>query len=303
VLVVLDAADPAYAARVRSSLLPLYDYLPTDRSGLAWQAPALQAYLALDDAVRHELTARVGELTERVGELTERVAAMRVTYADRVGDEAASVAVRCAATARHGDAFHAAMTAGRERTYRGANVRDLAMAENVEWILGREERIVVAAANGHVQRWPFRVPPFVPEPMTVLGEHLAAALGERMVVIGSTYGGGTMWLHRSVPGAAPGHTEAFIEDIGPFDDTRALDVLLAGTGVPLGLLDLRRVPVAGPVAERFAALEGVMNGPHLQPLDPRAAFDAVVHVDRVTPWHTVLDVGRASRGASGQRPD
>jgi erythromycin esterase len=43
----MDDIDPDYAAAVRQRLLPLFDYLPTDRTGLAWPAPAIQAYLAL----------------------------------------------------------------------------------------------------------------------------------------------------------------------------------------------------------------------------------------------------------------
>jgi hypothetical protein len=32
-----------------------------------------------------------------------------------------------------------------------------------------------------------------------------------------------------------------------------------------------------------------MTGAQPTPVDPRTAFDAVIHVDRVTPWHTFLD--------------
>jgi erythromycin esterase len=276
----LDGVDPAYAAAVRSNLLPLFDYLPTDRSGLAWAAPAIQAYLALDPAHRYELTARIGELAERLR-------AMRVVYGKRDRD-AAEVAVRCAATGRHTDAFLAAMAAGPERTYSGANIRDAAMAENIEWILRREERIVVGAANGHIQRWPFQVPPFVPDPLSTAGEHLAATLGDELVVIGTTSRGGEVWLHRAVPDAAPGHTETFVEEIGPFAEPDCLDVLMSETEMPLCLVDLRAVPARGPVAERFAATTSIMTGPHPQPVSPVAAFDAVVHVDRLTPWHTLI---------------
>ena len=48
------------------------------------------------------------------------------------------------------------------------------MAENLEWILRRHERVVVIAANGHLQRQPWSAPPIVPNELTMLGEHLAA---------------------------------------------------------------------------------------------------------------------------------
>src|SRR5207248_3056608 len=83
----LDDADPAYAAAARARLLPLFDYLPADRTGLAWAAPALQAYLALGAAHRHELTARIGELAERLQ-------ALRVPYST-VDAERADIALQC----------------------------------------------------------------------------------------------------------------------------------------------------------------------------------------------------------------
>ncbi|MFL6124051.1 erythromycin esterase family protein, partial [Actinophytocola sp.] len=277
-LAFLDDADPAYAASVRTGLLPLLDYLPGDRTGLAWAAPALHAYLALDAGVRNELTVRVGELAERLR-------AQRVVYSTATSPERFEPAYRCAVTARHADAFLQAMASAPARTYAGANIRDAAMAENVEWILGREERIVVAAANGHVQRWPFSAPPVMPVGMTTLGEHLAASLGERMVVIGSAFGGGTLYLHRPIPDGPPGHTEVFTQDVAA-PAPESLDALLATAGLPRYLLDLREVPATGPVADAFAAPTTVMTGLQPTPVDPMTAFDAVVYVDRVSPWHT-----------------
>jgi len=279
-LTFLDDADRDYAESLRRELAPLFDYLPADRTGLAWAAPALGAYLALDPRVRNELTARIGALAERMQ-------AQRVVYSAATGRERYETALRCAATARHTDAFLQAMAAAPHRTYAGANIRDAAMAENVEWILGREERIVVTAANGHVQRWPFSIPLLMPAGMTALGEHLAASLGERMVVIASAFGGGTLFLHRPVPDGPPGHTEVFTQDLDS-PDPGSLDALLATAGLPRYLLDLRAVPATGPVADAFAAPATIMTGLQPTPVDPMAAFDAVVYVDRVSPWHTVL---------------
>jgi erythromycin esterase len=272
----LDDADPDYASAAGKALLPLFDYLPADRTGLAWAAPALHAYIALDAGHRNELTARINELAERLQ-------AQRIVHTGRTSRARVEVAGRCAATARHTDAFLQAMAAGATRTYAGANIRDAAMAENVEWILGREERIVVAAANGHLQRWPFSVPNLMAG-MTTAGEHLAASLGDRMVVIASAFGGGTLFLHRAIPGGPPGHTETFTQEMTA-PDPDSLDALLATTGLPHYLLDLREVPKTGPVADAFAASTTIMTGMQPTPVNPLAAFDAVVYVDRVTPWH------------------
>jgi erythromycin esterase len=265
-LPLLDDVDPHYAKVIRDRLLPLYDYLPTDRSSRAWAAPALQAYLALDAGRRHEITARVVAFAERLQ-------AMRVRYG---GDDRVETAIRCAATARHTDAFHAAMADAATRTYPSANMRDAAMAENVAWILDREERIVVGAHNGHIQRQPLWAPPIINDPQTTVGEHLAAALGDDLVVIASAFGGGTLELHRQLPGAPLGDIELFTEEVGPFAaDT--IDGVLAAAGPPLHLADLRSVTSIDATK--------TMNGPQPQPLDVLAAYDAVVYVDRVTPWH------------------
>lgn len=283
----LDDADPAYAAAARARLLPLFDYLPTDRTGLAWSAPAIQAYLALDIAHRHELTARIGELAERLR-------ALRVPYS-AVDPDRADIAAQCAVTARHADGFLANAAAAAERTYGGANIRDAAMADNVEWILGREDRIVIGAANGHLQRWPYRVPPVVDDEQIMLGQHLAQSFGDRMVVIAATYNGGRVFSHRLVPGGPPGHTEVYIEDVAPFTERDSLDVLLASSGHPLGLLDLRQVPESGPVADRFATIGCTMQGSYRQLVNPLAAFDAVVHIDKVTPWRTFIRSAQVPR--------
>ncbi|MDX3192802.1 erythromycin esterase family protein [Streptomyces sp. MN03-5084-2B] len=279
-LAFLDEADPAYAAAARRKLLPLFDYLPADRSGLAWAAPALHAYAALGAAHRFELTARIGELTERLR-------ALRVPYST-VDADRADIALQCAVTARYADAFLANLAAAPERTYAGANVRDAAMADNVEWILGREERVVVGAANGHLQRRPYRVPPIINEEQVMLGQHLARSLGDRMVVIATTYNSGRVFGHRPLPDGPPGHTEVFYEDVAPFTEPGSLDVLLASAGEPLALLDLRDVPADGVVARCFAGIDGTRQGPYKQLVNPLEAFDAVVHIDEITPWQTFV---------------
>jgi erythromycin esterase-like protein len=290
-LPLLDAVDAPYAEVVRGSLLPLFDHLPADRSGLAWAAPAIHSYVELPDAVRFELTARIGELAERLQ-------AMRVDYLAASGDRrAVDAAVRCGAIARHTDAFLAAMVTGPTRTYRPGNIRDAAMAETVEWILEREERIVVVAATGHAQRVPFNAPPFVPHGLTTVGQHLADRLGGQLVVIGSGYGGGDAWLHRPAPDGLPGHSVPFVEDLGASHPS-SLDAVLGRAGVGDYLIDLRRVPAGGAdaagtagaaVDAALAAVEGTQNGPYLQLGDPRVAFDAVYFVDRLSPWHTWID--------------
>lgn len=288
VLSYLDGVDAPYAAHARAGLLPMFDYLPADRTGIAWVAPALHAYIALPVPVRHELTARICELAERMQ-------AMRVVYAGRSDRESYEFAYRCAVTARHTDAFLNGFPEGATRAYEGANVRDAAMAENLEWILDRHERVVVLAANGHLQLRPWSAPPIVPNELTMLGEQLAADHRDEMVVIASAFGGGELLLHRPHPDDPPGHSRLFTERLSLLDP-ESLDELLAGSGLPRYLLDLRKVPDDGPVAARFADVRSMMTGGQATPVDPLATFDAVVYVGEVSPWRHFPEWGRPQTG-------
>ncbi|MDQ0709789.1 erythromycin esterase [Arthrobacter woluwensis] len=275
----LDDVDPEYAAHSRKTLLPFFEYLPADRAGLAQAAPSIQAYLVLPESDRFALTAQLHGFVERMR-------ARRIDYSATADPGRVEAAVRAAETALGTDAFLAAMTAGPTRTWPGANIRDVVMADTVEWILEREPRILVAAANGHIKKTPYTAPPVVTEPLTMLGEHLADRLGDDYVAIGSTYGGGTAWLHRPGPDDGPGHSTPFVADLGaPFDGS--LDQALARPGIGDYFVDLRDTSAAALSALRRTT--GTHNGPGLEPSDAAASFDAVVHLDRIGPWHTWID--------------
>jgi erythromycin esterase-like protein len=276
----LAKADLSYAAAVHAHLTPLFGYLPVDRSGLAQAAVAIRAYLALPAEQKLEISARLNDLVERMR-------ARRLDYIDTLVDaQLVAAAIRSAEVARSTDAFLSAMSAAPTRSWPPANIRDAAMADTVEWILRREPRILVAAANGHVQKLPYVVPPIVPQPMSTMGQHLADRLGDDLVVIGSAYGGGQAWLHRPGPDDPEGESTPFIEDLGA-SDPDSLDAALGRAGIGDYLVDLRRVG-----EQAAAALDrttGTHNGPHVQPTDARRAFDAMVYVDRISPWHTWID--------------
>ena len=55
------------------------------------------------------------------------------------------------------------------------------------------------------------------------------------------------------------------------------------------MIDLRGVPQAGEVAERFASTISTMNGPNTQLVDPLVGFDAAYFVNEISPWHTWID--------------
>jgi erythromycin esterase len=283
-LEVLDDADPHYAAHVRTTLLPLFGYLPDDRTGLAQAAPTIRAYLALPAPDRARITVGIADLAARISaRRREQIAALD---GDAAAERRVDVAIRAAESARAADAFLQAMTAGSTRTWPAANIRDAWMADTVQWVLQREPRIVVAAANGHVQRTPFSAPPFVPDPMTTMGGHLADRLGDDLVVIGTAFGGGRQWLHRPDPGDPPGHSRPFIAPIGSLDRA-SLDAAIERSGIDDAVVDLRTAPVAAEVV--LDATTGWHNGDVIQPGRASDAFDAVAFIRTVTPWRTWID--------------
>lgn len=277
----LDVVDPHYAARVRRTLLPLLDYLPADRSGLAQAAAALHAYLALPAAHRFELSARLSELAERV-----RSRAQDYREAGATSDDV-SLWVQVGQNLRTADAFIATMPARAEDGFPPGNVRDVAMADTVDWVLGREERVLVCAANGHVQRTPFLAPPIVPQPMTTVGRELTARHGADVAVVGTTYGGGSAWLHRPSATDGPGESTPYVDELAAPAPT-ALDAVL-GTRTGTFLVDLRTADPDGAAA--LDAVRGTQNGPEVVLADVRRAFDAVVHVAQVSPWRTWIPTG------------
>lgn len=276
----LALADPAYADHVRRTLLAAHAFLPSDRSGFARAAPAIQSYLALPTSERHAITAAINGLVERVR-------ARQTDFADEgIAPETAARALRSAEVARGADAFLAAMSEGPTRTWPAANIRDATMADTVQWILEREERVLLFAANGHVRKTPYLAPPFVAQPLATVGTHLRSRLGADYLAIGTTFGGGEAWLHRPRADDLPGHSTPFTEPIGALRPD-SLDHLLAEAAPGSFLVDLRTAPPDA--AARLDTAAGTHNGRELELGDVRASFDLVLHVDEVSPWHTWID--------------
>jgi erythromycin esterase len=125
-------------------------------------------------------------LTARLAGLMTRLSARRLDYSAVTGTEAyerAFVALKTVVTL---EAVVRAMTAG--DMHLALEARDATIADTVEWILRSEDRIVLGAHNGHVQRWRGTMPG-VP-PTAPMGLFLADRLGADYVAIGTTSGTG-----------------------------------------------------------------------------------------------------------------
>lgn len=157
----------------------------------------------------------------------------------------------------------------------GRNLRNEVMAENLWWILGREDRVVVGAHNVHVQREPSF------DGTAPIGRLLAPVLGAELIIIGTTRGAGI------VPGLDldAGSAGRYATPLGEFTPpAHSLDALLDTAGLPQHLVDLRHAP-----HELLAGATAMSGQTQLIDLDPAQAFDAVAHVRDITPVRGVPD--------------
>jgi erythromycin esterase len=153
--------------------------------------------------------------------------------------------------------------------------RDAALADTVEWILRREDRIVLAAHNGHVQRWPGTMPGM--PAITPMGMHLARSarrelsghrhdLGDRphpqhrrrLLCRQALHGNG------STPARQPRCADGRQHE-GPF------------------ATDLRRLSPADAATVRAASQQRAGIGTFYSDQSPLEAFDVIVHLPHVTP--------------------
>ncbi|MCP2324418.1 erythromycin esterase [Hamadaea flava] len=229
---------------------------------------AVGALLSLPVTTRDAMTAGLADLTARL-------VGRRLAYAERTGVEAYERVLQTMRLTVAIDSAARALTRGDQQSVMYA--REAAQADTVEWILRREERIVLAAHNGHVQRWPM-VMPGLP-PTTSLGQHLADRLGEDYRVIATTTGvgetlnteldfyAGRLFVEQGPP--EPGSLDAVLDARA---DTRYTDSPYA--------VDLRRLSTAEESAIRAAARQRF--GAFYEDLDPLAAYDVLVHLPKVT---------------------
>ncbi len=248
-----SAASPRAAVEACLSRL---DRRPEDVELLAlsnlgdrFGAPARHAAMTSDE--RERLSSGLAGLVERAREMGQEIA------------------YRCARSAQRVDEYLTGL-----RLHGGAHpgtrgVREEHMAENIRWILDREERIIVGAHNVHVQKGSFLGAP-------MLGKLLATMLDEALVTIGTTYASGQIIQKRN-------QTSPPAEWIVSLDELQAppphsVDALMSAVGLPLHVVDLRRLPV-----ERIGGATTMLVHHSLIPIVPKEAFDALIHVEHVTP--------------------
>ncbi|GLW11264.1 hypothetical protein Misp01_63920 [Microtetraspora sp. NBRC 13810] len=211
-------------------------------------------------------------LTAGLAGLAERMAGRRPEYLRRTTAEAYEHALRALRVTVALDGVVRALSGGDRQS--AMSGREAAIADTVEWILRREERIVLAAHNGHIQRWP-GVLPGMP-PVTPMGMRLADRLGEGYLVIGTTSGTGQI-----LNTGADFYTGTFFTAMEA-PRPGSLDALMAASHDGPFATDLRRLAPADAAAVRAASRMRAGIGDFYSDVSPQDAFDVIVHLPHVT---------------------
>lgn len=233
----------------------------------AFSAPAaIAAYGQIAPETRDALTAGLADLITR---LTAR----RLDHVRRTGVDAYERALWSLRHAVTLDSVNRAMARGDMRTV--LYNRDATIADTVGWILRQGERVVVAAHNAHIQRWPATLPGM--DPVTPLGMHLADRLGTDYRVIGTTTGTG-----QTLNTAAGFYDGQFFTPQGA-PEPDSLDGLMAASHDGMFAADLPRLS-----SSDTATVEGITRqryGTFYADVNPLDAYDIVVHLPHVTAAH------------------
>jgi erythromycin esterase len=273
VFVYLDRVDPGLAASVRK-----------DFAGLESKCRG-EVYLKLPREEKDRITAWIEDLVAslRRGRIAYTAASSRDDF-----DWALRQAINAAqgdAQARltPGDVFRQMQTLEVKPTLiDGVNMREVAIADNLAWVLDREGprgRVLLFAHNSHIQRHAeFANADKGAAPLSRLAPHINPAglyldslLGREMVVIGAYFG--------TVEGLPKGKETLQMDPDG-------IEALLGSHGMPAYAIDLRSLPRDGRLSDWMRAAQparGGIFGEHSHRLAPAQSFDALIYMQRVTP--------------------
>jgi erythromycin esterase len=269
----LDRVDPGLAVSIRKEF-----------DGLESKC-GREVYLKLPREEKDRITAWIGDLVAslRRGRSAYTAASSRDDY---------DWALRQAINAAQGDAqarstpedlFRQMQTLEVKPTVvDGVNMREVAIADNLDWVLDRERprgRVLLFAHNSHIQRHAeFANADKRAAPLSRLaprinpaGLYLDSLLGREMVVIGVYFG--------TVEGLPEGKATLRTDPDG-------IEALMGSHGLPAYAIDLRSLPNNGRLSDWMRAgqpARGGIFGEQTHRLAPARSFDAVIYMQRVSP--------------------
>lgn len=155
-----------------------------------------------------------------------------------------------------------------------AEMRELAMADNLIWVLQREShrgKVLIFAHDLHLQTGVQVVgaqgKPVVGPWRRVqsTGSYLRSALGNDMIAIGTYYGNGVGFPHSNTPPA----------------DAHDVEDILASLAIPQFIIDLRELPSTEPLSGWFRMAHA--TGEDSYTIAPLEVYDVILNIDRITP--------------------
>jgi erythromycin esterase len=273
VLTYMDHADPALGSELRKQYADVISVFRSDK------------YVKLTPAEKDAITGKIQDMVALLRR--ERIPLTAATSGDEY-----EWALREALNAAQDDAYLRSLPSEfdleirrkspekfqpSERWEHNQEMRELSMADNVQWVQQRESsrgKILFFAHNGHVQtsvdRYGSPSRPVVSptQRFRPTGMYLRSALQRDMVVIGTYYG--------RVAGFPVGRVL-----LPP--DTAGMDSLLSSLSIPRFLIDLRELPGAGILHDWFQAAHETRAGGITTMVAPLEAYDAILFIDTITP--------------------
>ncbi|MGH8879260.1 MAG: erythromycin esterase family protein [Stackebrandtia sp.] len=227
------------------------------------QQQTFTGYVQLDGERRDALTAGLADIAARM--TSRRLDYLRHTTVDDYERSLRALLVTVAL-----DAMYRRLARGDQRGM--MMTREAGIAGTVEWILQREDRVVLVAHNAHVQRSPGSLPGM--DAAITMGMNVADRLGGQYLAIGTTTGSG-----RTLNTGADFFAGQLFTDLQT-PQPGSLDALMTASHDAPFATDLRRLSSADAELVR-ATTEHRMGNVYCEaaPLD---AFDIVVHIPHVT---------------------
>jgi erythromycin esterase len=152
-----------------------------------------------------------------------------------------------------------------------AEMREIAMADNLQWVQQRESsrgKVFFFAHDGHVLSG---IQTFLgphPDAPRFAGNYLRSMLGRDMVVVGTYFG----------------HGEGFPAERMPLPpDAAGTDGMLSSLSIPTFMMDLRELPGSGILHEWFQAAHETHAWPIATMVAPLEAYDAILFIETITP--------------------
>jgi len=153
-----------------------------------------------------------------------------------------------------------------------AEMREIGMADNLQWVQQRESsrgKVFFFAHDGHVETGIqyFVRPQQAAERM--VGTYLRSVLGRDMVVVGTYFGHGADFPAKQMP-------------LPP--DAEGIDGMLSSLSIPIFMMDLRELPSGGILHQWMLAEHKTRNGYYgIYTVAPAEDYDAILFIETITP--------------------